>query len=167
LENATLSQNDIKKLVRIEGQIIKKAFNISNNSYTSPLLQAMKITSIAQTIEKRKQTLIQQLVTNEHTSHIIMNNQKGHYFEKTLSEIGYTYDNMRTGGENLSDIYRRCDDKLRSINKSREVEPNDMFTNSIEYLLNNRSKINDETFRYLIQAKYHIREWTNNEQGII
>jgi hypothetical protein len=167
LENATLNQSDINKLIRVEGQIIKKAFNLSNNSYTSPLLKAMKITSIAQTIEKRKLTLIQQLVTNELTCRIIMNNESGHYFEKTLSEIGYVYDHTRTGGENLSNIYGRCENKIYAINKEGEVNPNDIYTSSIEYLLNNRSKTNDETFRYLIQSKYHIREWTNNEQGII
>ncbi len=102
LENATLSQNDINKLVRIEGKIIKKAFNLSNNSFTSPLLKAMKITSIAQTIERRKLTLIQQLVTNELTRQIIMNNEKGHYLENTLSEIGYICNQTRIDGENLS-----------------------------------------------------------------
>ena len=66
-----LSEQDVNELQSIEARILKKSLGLSKYCKTQPLLDALKVRSIEDTIKERKTSFLLQLMNNELTLSII------------------------------------------------------------------------------------------------
>ena len=94
LENARLNTNDIRELETVEVKILKRACGLPYRSYTAPILAAMGIKRLSRTIEKRKISLLKQLMENPLTRKIILKGNEEISMEDVFAKINVSMESL-------------------------------------------------------------------------
>jgi hypothetical protein len=154
LENACLTQNDIKYLEKIESKIIKKACDLTKSCYIKPVIKAMKIQMLSSVLLKRNISLLKQLMENTLTRKIIFmdipNNRINDIINKIgidLNEIGHYNELVKS-----SMIISKCVSKLKEINDLEKKEIQTQYQSTIEYLFKNLSPSNHRVLVTLLDS---------------
>jgi hypothetical protein len=74
MENATITRSTLNGLETFENNMIKKYFNVSKKSYTKPLLEIANVKPFSDSIKIRKYSAIVQLLSNNLTGSVVLNN---------------------------------------------------------------------------------------------
>jgi hypothetical protein len=154
IESIQLSNSELKKFETYEGNILKRANDLSTRSRSTALVYGMGISKLSVAILKRRLNFVIQVLTNEITNEII-SGTRCYTLEKLFYDLGYEYENT-TRVANTRDIYMLCKTKLVEIdNIEKELFEHDL-TKCVVHLLSNRNNINDDTLQFLLDPR---REW--------
>jgi len=156
LENSQLTRNDINELMRLEGVVIKRSFNLSNRSQTKPLLEIMKISSLEEAISKRQYSFMAQLIRNPLTRKLIMERLEGSTFTELVNKLNIDRENDEDEMEYARKLHDACLEKTKEMDKSRKQEVESELAKVVRFLLKNRSQGNDDALRYLIHGQNRI-----------
>jgi len=156
LENVELNESAIKNLERLEGNIIKRYFNLPRRSYTTPILEVAGIRPLREAIESRRLSMLMQLLSNTLTLNIIMNGETN--YSKTIAELGYVNDESLSPLMNKNRLVGMCLEKIKAIKDRSLNKTKSLIAQAIEKLLKNDTRDNNKLIRFIAHAENGLRD---------
>lgn len=157
METIDLNEAELKNLKTFEGNILKRANELSTRSRTTALTYAMGISTFEAMIYKRKIGFILQLINNDLTIQLIQRHECTTIAE-TLFQIGYEFEN-ENALINVTELKILCRETLKRINEIEETLFSHPLTNSVRRLLDDYNVDNHDTAQFLLDPR---RIWYEN-----
>jgi hypothetical protein len=158
LETVQMSESNQKStLGRLEGNCLKMACGLNKRSKTTTLSYGMGITPIGLYLYKRKLNFIIELLNNRATNDLV---SKG--VHSTLADAIYTLglseeEKLLGPSRYLTILGNACLTKLNEIKIKEKLIKESQVVEATSYLLNHRSRDNDDTLQYLLDPRRGTR----------
>jgi hypothetical protein len=153
IEALGLSRDEKRTLVRIEGNILKKALEVPKTSYSTELYHAIGITSLNLALEKRSITFTRQLITNSLTNKIIANNIDSQDEIRKIVRIEQPWSmDIRNA------IPEKCATILKQLHEEKKALDNSKFTQTIKKCLEDRSNDKESSLVFILMKKNGFRD---------
>jgi hypothetical protein len=156
MENATITRSTLNGLETFENNMIKKYFNVSKKSYTKPLLEIANVKPFSDSIKIRKYSAIVQLLSNNLTGSVVLNNNDHIHGEiiKGLGVIANETDKQKKRNGIVAD----CLKAINNINEAHKSKNKSNFTRMVEHLLRNNTPANQKLIQFVLHSKNGMRE---------
>ncbi len=142
IEAIELNNQERDDLIKCEAKIIKRAMNLPNNSYNTPIYEMLEIVSLDWALKKRKITFFKQLMENKVTRELLLTR------ESAQDYIFYQLDTGEQGDMDESTfmerVIRKCDMELQRINGLERGANMSDHAKIIKELWMNRSRGDNE-----------------------
>jgi hypothetical protein len=151
-ESLLLYQNEIDKLIRVEGNIVKKSLGLSKTSYSTELYLALDILPLREHLKKRQLSFLRQLIQNKFTFTILLND------EDTKREV--TKDTPWENSEilNSNNTLKAIDDVMREIDNQMIQNQKNIFVKVIKNCLKNKKTDGIEVLAHILMSKNKMRD---------
>ena len=119
--NCHLGPNKIDELETFENNVLKEYLKVPRNSFSTPLLDTVRVRPLREAIAIRKYSFLSQLTSNALTNKIIFSDLE-HDYKTLITSSGYSGENA----ENETIEYRsqtitnKCQDSIRRVRKNRD-----------------------------------------------
>lgn len=160
LENAGLNGNDIRELEKLESKILKRACGLPNRCFSKPIINAMKIKSIRQAIDKRRVSLLKQLVENDLTRKILLMQLKNSDTNDTLLYVGIELNKIRNDSEleKATKIVNACNLKMKKLDEDAKKVDDSDFQKIVDFLFMKMTLASHKTLVAILDSWGDARE---------
>jgi hypothetical protein len=165
MENCRLTVGDTQMMSTFENNIVKNSYNLSTHSYTTPILQAMEMSTFDEYLQCRRVSFLSQLLRNSATRNYLLINGQNKEIERTLQIIEYneplTPFFIRSQGtiNTAINIIVKCNEYLNRTKSKSRVQKETKLTKAVRYLLNDPTDNNLDTLGYLVHAKNRLKDY--------
>jgi hypothetical protein len=151
IENSYMNERLYKELTTAEGNIIKRALGLTKYHSTSMIINALEMEPTTTMIKIRKLAFINQLCKNHLTRRII---EQQLQMKSSLATKSYIRELVKITNENiftldLNSISKICSRKIKELKAETEKAKSSKEAIAIRYLLDHRTKTNDDLLRKL------------------
>ena len=116
IENCDLAKDAVDKLETFENNILKEYLGVPRNSFSTPLLDIVKVKPLAEAIAIRKYSFLRQIISNELTNKIL-HSDISHDLCTLITGCGYTNCSTDTALERDNKIIYSCHKSIKEIKK--------------------------------------------------
>ncbi len=155
-----LKNDELEKIIRTEGNILKKALNLSKSSYSTELYCALQLMPLREFIIKRKLSFAKQLVENPFTLQLIKRDSEVR--KETLSMTNI--ENQHELVDNTREFKELIDKEIKRIHDKIDAYQNNALVKVIKYLMLNPNKCDNKNaiINHITMSKNNMRDYVND-----
>lgn len=159
LENCCISEDTIDKLQTFENNILKEYLGVPRQSYSTPLLDIVKVKPLKDALAIRRYSLLLQLITNELTTKVILSNIEHEHYT-LVTECGYQNEDSMDPIAKRNKIASACLSSIKQIREANKNETLDAYTKAIDYLMRHNTADNRKLIKFMLHSKNKLRDMT-------
>ena len=147
LENISMSETDIKKMQKMENNMIKRTLNISARTRSKNLLYAMSIEPVEIKLKMLKLKFVKRILANEFTKKIFLSNKHNDENNNFVKEACLSL-NISIKDEIEASYFKR---EIKNLEKKKIEESGNGICDSIKLCLSDLPR-NQDLLKLLVRA---------------